>query len=63
MLQLVKIQQDKFLIHNKLYDFVKPNYLMKIFGKLIKPKIKNSTLGWYVEGTWVSYNQLKKILK
>ena len=60
MIQLTKIQPTKFLINNKEYDFVKPNYLMKVFGKLIKGKQKGSTLGWHVEGGWISYNDLKK---
>ena len=60
MIQLTKIQPTKFLINNKEYDFIKPNYLMKDFGVLIKGSVKKSTLGWHIEGTWVSYNNLKK---
>lgn len=26
------------------------------------PKVKGSTLGWYVNRKWVSYNQIKKII-
>jgi hypothetical protein len=59
MIQVIKIQPTKFLINNKVYDFVKPNFLMKDFGKLIKGKLKGGTLGWHVEGEWVSYNNLK----
>ena len=60
MIQLTKIQPTKFLINNTGYDFVRPNYLMKVFGVLIPAKTKKSTLGWHVEGGWVSYNNLKK---
>lgn len=59
MIQIIKIQHTKFLINNNIYDFVKPNFLMKDFGKLIKGKLKGSTLGWHVEGQWVSYKNLK----
>ena len=59
MIQITKIQPTKFLINNIVYDFVKPNYLMKVFGVLIKAKVKGSQLGWHVEGGWVSYNNLK----
>ena len=59
-MQVTKIQHTKFLINNKEYDFIKPNYLMKDFGVLIKGSVKKSTLGWHIEGTWVSYNNLKK---
>ena len=59
-MQVIKIQQTKFLINNKVYDFVKPNYLMQKFGILIKAKLKGSCLGWHIEGTWISYNDLKK---
>ena len=62
MIQLTKIQPTKFLINNKEYDFIKPNFLMKTFGKLIKCKVKGSTIGWHVEGGWVSYNNLKKAI-
>ena len=60
MIQLTKIQRTKFLINKTVYDFVKPNYLMKVFGVFIPAKTKGSTLGWFVEGEWVSYNNLKK---
>ena len=58
-MQVTKIQHTKFLINNTVYDFVKPNFLMKQFGILIKGKVKKSTLGWHVEGGWVSYKDLK----
>jgi hypothetical protein len=62
-MQVIKIQPTKFLINNKFYDFIKPNFLMQKFGILIKAKVKGSTLGWHIEGTWISYNDLKKAKK
>ena len=59
--QITKIQANKFLINNIIYDFIKPNFLMYKFGLLIKAKVKGSTLGWYVQGCWVSYNTIKKL--
>ena len=63
MIQITKIQATKFIINKTVYDFVRPNYLMKDFGVLIPAKIKGSCLGWHVEGGWVSYNQLREITK
>jgi hypothetical protein len=59
MPQVTKIQSTKFLIEKTIYDFIKPNFLMKDFGVLIKASVKGSTLGWHVEGGWVSYYDLK----
>ncbi|HRH59172.1 MAG TPA: hypothetical protein PL045_01315 [Chitinophagaceae bacterium] len=29
----------------------------------LQPKVKGSTLGWYVQRRWVSYNQIKAAIK
>lgn len=29
----------------------------------ISPKVKGSTLGWYVNRRWVSYNQIRNAIK
>ena len=35
---------------------------MKDFGKLIEAKVKGSTMGWYLNNEFVSYNKLKNTL-
>lgn len=45
------------------YKFVKPYYLFDYKQlKLIKPKIRSSTLTWNISGKIITYNQLKKLL-
>lgn len=60
--QLIDRKKLIFRIKNEEYHFVKPNFLYKDFGILIKAKIKGSTMGWNIGGEFISYNQLKKII-
>lgn len=61
-IQIVKYQPIIFRIENDTYQFIKPHSLYKNFGTLIKSTIKGSTLGWNIEGYFISYNQLKSTL-
>ena len=45
------------------YQFVKPNILFKNFGTIIKATVKSSTLGWYIENDFLSYNKMKEHFK
>ena len=62
MIQLVDRKQLIFRIKNEEYMYIKPKYLMKDFGKLIEAKVKGSTMGWYLNNEFVSYNKLKNTL-
>lgn len=47
-----------------IYDFVKPNYLIKERSiNLIKGKVKGSTLCWNIEGGTLTYLQMVKLVK
>jgi len=61
--QLIDRKHFIFLINGEEYMYIKPKYLMKDFGKLIEAKVKGSTMIWNIEGTQVSYNQIKKVIK
>ena len=61
-IQLINKQPLVFRIKETEYTFIKPSTLMKNFGQFIEGKIKGSTLGWNIEGGFVSYNQLKNII-
>jgi hypothetical protein len=51
-------------IRDKKYKFVKPYYLMEVGGaKLIKAKVKGSTLVWNLGGSKLTYNRIKNKLK
>ncbi len=59
-IEMIDKQEHIFQIGNRIFRFVKPYYLMPdIDMKLIKGKVKGSTLGWNVCGEWISYNALK----
>lgn len=49
-----------FRLGENEYQFVKPNILYKNFNKRIKANIKGSTLGWHIEGLFLSYNKLRE---
>lgn len=49
---------------NNKYRFVKPYYLQKEGEiKLIKGVVIGSTMGWFICGKFLSYRQLKYIIK
>lgn len=52
-----------FRVGENDYQFVKPNLLFKNFGTVIKATVKGSTLGWYIENDFLSYNKLSNCLK
>lgn len=64
MIQLIKRKPIIFRVRNTDYEFVKPNYLMPLKKfRLIKAKVKGSTMVWNIEGTTVSYNQIRFLIK
>lgn len=50
-----------FTFGGKNYTFVKPYYLMSGI-KLIKATVKGSTVVWNIQGSELSYNQIKRII-
>ncbi len=62
--QITKIQRNTFCIkiNNRTYYYVPPKYLADDKIVQIPVKVKGSTLGWYVNREFVSYNQLKKAI-
>jgi len=62
-LQLIDNKKLIFRIKDHEYHFVKPNFLYKDFGILIKATVKGSTMGWNVESEFISYNQLKRVFQ
>lgn len=58
--QLIDRKKLIFRIENIEYHFVKPYFLYKDFGIFIEAKLKGSTLGWYINNEFLSYNQLKR---
>jgi len=64
MIQVIHKQPFVFQYENEQYEFVKPYYLMpKDEFKLIKAKVKGSTLGWQIGNNFLSYNEIKKEYK
>lgn len=60
-IQLADKENFVFRINESDYQFVKPCLLYKNFGTIIMAKVKGSTLGWNIEGGFLSYNKLKKL--
>lgn len=60
-IQLIDRKLFVFRVGNNDYQFVKPNLLFKNFGTIIKATVKGSTLGWNIEGGWMSYCQIKRL--
>ena len=53
-----------FRYRNIIYDFVKPNYLIKENSiNLIEGKVKGSSLCWNIGGGTLTYLQMAKLLK
>ncbi len=62
MIQLIEVQDNKFYmnIYNTPCVFI-PMELFTYNSIIPVPaKVKGSTLGWYVNRKWVSYNQVVK---
>lgn len=61
--QLINRQGLIFRLNGNKYQFVKPNYLYRNDNERIEAKIKGSTMGWYIEDTFFTYNKLKELFK
>ena len=61
-IQVIQTKPIIFRIGNDEYQFVKPNLLYKNFTKHIEAKVKGSTLGWNIDGNFISYNQIRTFL-
>lgn len=62
-LKVIDKQKHIFRIDNNEYQFVKPKFLYKNFGEVITAQVKGSTMGWNIEGEFVSYNQIRELFK
>lgn len=62
-LQVIDRKNFVFRVNNSDYQFVKPNFLHKSFGIVVKGTVKGSTLGWQIEGDFFSYNKMKELFK
>lgn len=60
MIQLIKIHPVTFRVKNRVFQYVKPKYLMPEHEFwLIEAKVKGSTMIWNVQGEQISYNQIR----
>ena len=62
-IQIINKQNFVFRVGNNEYQFVKPNSLYKNFGTVIHATAKGSTMGWHIEGMFLSYNKLRALFK
>jgi len=64
MIQLINKESNIFYIN--IYDILCVFIPMSLFKENsfipFRPKVKGSTLGWYINRKWVSYNQIKKAI-
>jgi len=65
MIQIANKQQNKF--HIKIHDidciFIPIELFVSHKLMPLEKKIKGSTLGWNVKRKFISYNQIKEIIK
>ena len=61
-IQIIDKKKLIFRIKNIEYRFVKPNLLYFDFGNFIEGRVKQSTLGWYLNNEFFSYNKLKNMI-
>lgn len=61
-IDLIKTKHFVFRINGSEYEFVKPYFLMTEL-KLIRATVKGSTLCWNIEGSCVTYNQIRGSFK
>lgn len=60
-IQVIEKQPFVFQYEKEQYEFVKPYYLKpKDEFRLIKAKVKGSTMGWQFGNNFISYNEIKK---
>lgn len=58
-MQLIDKQRLIFCHENTWYKFEKPYYLYDLKLRLIKATVRGSTLGWNINGKFVSINKIK----
>jgi len=61
-IQIIDKKLFVFRVGKNDYQFVKPNFLYKNFGTVVKGTVKSSTLGWFIENDFLSDNKLRKEL-
>lgn len=61
-IQIIHIKPLIFRTEKNEYLFVKPNILYQNLGERVEAKVKGSCLGWNIEGEFLSYNKLKKLI-
>lgn len=61
--QLIDRKNIIFRVGNSEYQFVKPKFLYKNNNTRLEAKVKGSTMGWYIENQFFTYNKLKQLLK
>lgn len=64
MIQFIEKQSTTFCftINSKRYYLIKCNLYYQNDLLSLKANVKGSTLGWYIQRKFVSYNQLKKAI-
>lgn len=63
--QLLKHQDKKFLLQigEKRYWLYKVNLFPEDNFEIIKPKVKGSTIGFYVQSEFVSFRKIEKAIR
>jgi len=62
-IQVIDKKLFVFRVGKNDYQFVKPNFLYKNFGTVVKATVKLSALGWYIENDFLSYNKMIELFK
>lgn len=64
-IQLIKYQDKKFLLQigEKRYWLYKVNLFPDEDFEIIKPKVKGSTIGFYLQGNFISFRQIEKAIR
>lgn len=63
-IQIIHKQPLIFRAHTQNYEFVKPHILMPVGEfRMIRAKVKGSSMGWNIEGEFLSILQLKEAYK
>lgn len=62
-MQLIDKKQIIFCHEKTWYKFVKPYYLYDLNLNMIKAVVRGSTMGWNINGKFVSFNKIKKLCK
>lgn len=64
-IQLIKHQDRKFLLQigEKRYWLYKVNLFPEEDFEFIKPKVKGATIGFYLQGGFVSFRKIEKAIR